>query len=300
MHNLIRADNNLVLNLNLNHEKFTQKLSTRFTDATILIPVIQMLLLYLPSLLYLIYLTIKKERRKEWRTSVFEVVVLLIFPLVTNLSFYGSKSQEKNEKKETKPINKKTFKHNVKSLRSNSFSGFQQFHQTMCDEVYKMDEKKNIIQPQMLQILKNTRLQSLPELYRVPDNLHENTEAIDQEKSFETDISLSLHEDHESDEETFSISQSNNLFMIYISGAVVILLIDIGFSCIRYDCSEVRISQFSRITRSYAFLVALKICFWLVFKILYNQRVADNEGNDVLLAVTMVMFLLKEVCQCVS
>ena len=60
-----------------------------FTNATVYAPIVLISLLYLPTLFYTIVVGIKFYGRRKWIFETLNNPVYFIFPILTNMSFYG-------------------------------------------------------------------------------------------------------------------------------------------------------------------------------------------------------------------
>ena len=60
-----------------------------FTNATVYAPIVLISLLYLPTLFYTIVVGIKFYGGRKWIFETFNNPVYFIFPILTNMSFYG-------------------------------------------------------------------------------------------------------------------------------------------------------------------------------------------------------------------
>ena len=67
-----------------------------FTAATLYAPLFLISLLYLPTIIYIIGLGIKFYGLKRWLFETLNNPVFFIFPILTNMSFYGEQTQEEN------------------------------------------------------------------------------------------------------------------------------------------------------------------------------------------------------------
>ena len=60
-----------------------------FTAATVYLPIVLISLLYLPTLFYTIVVGIKFYGGRNWIFETLNNPVYFIFPILTNMSFYG-------------------------------------------------------------------------------------------------------------------------------------------------------------------------------------------------------------------
>ena len=76
--------------------------SLSFTEATVYAPLIFILILYLPTLTYIIFISIRFYGFKNWINEIINDPVYFIFPIFTSFSFYDFKFnfQENYEKNE--------------------------------------------------------------------------------------------------------------------------------------------------------------------------------------------------------
>ena len=69
-----------------------------FTEATLIIPLFMLVILYLPSILYICIISFKFYRGERWSREVLADPILFIFPLFTCISFYHKKTKITEEK----------------------------------------------------------------------------------------------------------------------------------------------------------------------------------------------------------
>ena len=64
-----------------------------FTEATVYAPLILISILYLPTMIYVILISIRFYGFKKWISEIINEPVYFIFPILTSLSFYGNSAE---------------------------------------------------------------------------------------------------------------------------------------------------------------------------------------------------------------
>ena len=64
-----------------------------FTEATVYAPLILISILYLPTMIYIIFISIRFYGFKKWISEIINEPVYFIFPILTSLSFYGNSAE---------------------------------------------------------------------------------------------------------------------------------------------------------------------------------------------------------------
>ena len=59
-----------------------------FTEATVYAPLILIIILYLPTMIYIVFISIRFYGLQRWINEIMNDPVYFIFPILTSLSFY--------------------------------------------------------------------------------------------------------------------------------------------------------------------------------------------------------------------
>ena len=89
-----------------------------FTDATLLAPIFLLIILYLPTLIYVCFISMKFYGWNNWISGIFDDPVLFIFPMVTCMSFYGRKEENRRKTK---------LEHDTRKLHEERKENFMEF-----------------------------------------------------------------------------------------------------------------------------------------------------------------------------
>ena len=173
-----------------------------------------LVLLYLPTLIYVSLCSIKFYGWNSWISSVLDDPVYFIFPIFTNISFYKIRS----------PATQIVKREIEKEPEINSSNSIEDKEEVFGDlQVYFINESLEIN-------LHNFSFQ-LEDIEYFSDEVFEEESEIS-EKSIKREHAMKECEEdkkemEKKEEPEFSLQQSNILYLLFISGAAICLALDI-------------------------------------------------------------------------
>ena len=177
-----------------NEEYFCRRAANlSFNTATIYIPIIGLVLLYLPSLIYITVIIIKKKNRQM--LNFYCGFIFVIFSIVTNVSVFGENF--------------------LKGYGNNEIRRYPSSSKVSLPRRFSLDLKSNTPEPGSQK--KTTRSKSMPTLVHASSPLAQ----------------VQDYPDHNDTGNICSLYQSNVLYSLFMVSAVVFLFVDILLQYLR-------------------------------------------------------------------
>ena len=181
-------------NKNNNEEYFCRRgANLSFNTATIYIPIIGLVLLYLPSLICIAVIIIKKRNRQM--LNFYCGFIFVIFSIVTNVSVFGENF--------------------LKEYGNNEITQYPSSTKLSLLRRFSLDLKSNTPEPGSKK--KTTRSQSMPTLVQASSPIDD----------------IQDHPDHNNTGNICSLYQSNVLYSLFMASALVFLFVDILLQYLR-------------------------------------------------------------------
>ena len=179
-----------------------------FTQATVYAPLILILLLYLPTIIYIVVISIRFYGLTKWLTETLNDPVYFIFPILTNMSFY-EKCPPHHEVSNPNGHFNSTNAENECNSKEVVKSAAEECQSKSNLHVGEIEEEKN----DQIQIEMNY------------EGGGQSTEEIEVEQY--VDIK-SVDNFFESEEKHFSVKQSNMLFLLFLLSSLFCILADLS------------------------------------------------------------------------
>ena len=185
--------------------------SLSFTEATVYAPLILIVVLYLPTMIYIVFISIRFYGLKNWINDIFNDPVYFLFPILTSLSFYEKtklKDQENHDK-------------NVLSLHQNGSTN--NFHKRETSEQHGNIDN-NEISGIHIQSAENSsfKITDEDEIVRVESPVITTNEMTVEVVNIRSDILQ-----YEETEKSFSVKQSNILYLLFCLSTSLCILGDL-------------------------------------------------------------------------
>ena len=182
-----------------------------FTEATVYAPLILIVVLYLPTMIYIVFISIRFYGLKNWINDIFNDPVYFLFPILTSLSFYEKtklKDQENHDK-------------NVLLLHKNVSPN--NFHKRETSEQHGNIDN-NEISGIHIQSAENSsfKITDEDEIVRVESPVITTNEMTVEVVNIRSDILQ-----YEETEKSFSVKQSNILYLLFCMSTSLCILGDL-------------------------------------------------------------------------
>ena len=190
-----------------------------FTEAFLMAPICQIISLYLPSLIYIIYISIKFYGWRNYLSCILEDPIYFIFPFFTNISFYKIPDKTKEEHTELRDVG--TF------MTEDENRGCSKEVQIILVKEYiakdsgdiELSTKENVESMAQSESHDDVDLniqESKRQLPNIKIEIETDTTETQSHKPSQLDIQLTPAEEDNIHE--FSLHQSNVLYFLYIFG----------------------------------------------------------------------------------
>ena len=177
-----------------------------FTEATLIIPLVMIAILYLPSIFYIAYASLKFYGKEKWSTSILADPVHFIFPIFTCMSFYH-RNDNIMRKKEVQ------LGENVESVVSSEDKKEAQDDDLVNLQNDPTGENSKQVSPRMNNII-------VKDVDAEAQNVDQNSQIIRTEEGVESGkVSDSQIEENSAPPRIFSVRQSNVLYFLFFIGA---------------------------------------------------------------------------------
>ena len=181
-----------------------------FTEATLIFPLIMIAILYLPSIFYIAYASLKFYGKEKWSTSILADPVHFIFPLFTCISFYHRKDNihhKKELQQEERFVSAVGFEEK-KEEQDYDLVNHQNDPNGSTNEI----QNSNQVSPRLINIIET--------------DLDVEAQNVDQHSQIEEGVnsakaSATKIEENSAPPRLFSVHQSNVLYFLFFIGAAI-------------------------------------------------------------------------------
>ena len=234
-----------------------------FIEGTLLAPVLLLFILYTPTIIYLIKKSYDKFGKKNFFESFFDNIVIFIFPLATNISFYDYNviSRTRQTLKRYNGIKNETIDQNKKYIRrTKSLESFSK----PSEEIEKIKRKSSSCH---LLTGGNDGTYKILHLYFAP---------------------------------RFSLHQSNVLYFFFFSAAFMILFIEVYIQVSRgFDSSFtdwLRNPGWGIITKIFSSILFFNLLLWLDFNREFRKDQTESRKLFSIKAVIIKILQWMSIC----
>ena len=267
-----------------------------FTAATLYGPLLLISFLYLPTLIYITFLGVRFYGWRKWLVETLNDPVYFVFPFLTSMSFYGEPGATSEDglpcsKNDIMLNNMNTAESNPlpstsKQLETNSkedteFDIFKHERdgEDECDDDDDDDDGENddgedemcdekhseVVQDQVNTIASDEEEIRQIEVIEAKQDLSESPK---EQKNFTLDNSW-----NEELEMTFSLQQSNTLYLLFLLGSTLCIVVDIHNQGLRSSLN----TGLSPFTTAILIILPINILLWVDFIVLARNPLASGQ-----------------------